>query len=195
MKDKKSYWLIAACLMIASCSGEVDQSQESETEIDSIELEEIRIDSTILPEAFVGEPAASFEMEWGGEMMTFQLSAVFDDGENTPPLVMTLYTGEVLRAELPSHPAGSWWLTPPLDGKVPVIVEDFNQDGLSDLLITIEAITGIGPEGAIPFGVPSIYFQTKDASFQNFEEIDAELNPEMSMDEMVQLCADFNPNN
>jgi hypothetical protein len=56
-----------------------------------------------------------------------------------------------------------------------VSFKDMNKDGLKDILIIAEYITGIGKEGVIPFPIGSIYFQ-KEKVFINVPELDEAIN-------------------
>jgi hypothetical protein len=56
-----------------------------------------------------------------------------------------------------------------------VAFRDVNKDGLKDIIIIADYMTGAGPEGAIPFHAGSIYFQ-KENGFANSPELDDEIN-------------------
>ncbi|HWT76222.1 MAG TPA: hypothetical protein VN258_16100 [Mobilitalea sp.] len=56
-----------------------------------------------------------------------------------------------------------------------VSFKDVNNDGLKDIIVIAEYITGVGENGATPFNVAGIYFQ-KDNEFIELPELDNELN-------------------
>ncbi len=56
-----------------------------------------------------------------------------------------------------------------------VAFEDVNQDGLKDILIIADYMTGVGPDGAMPFHVASIYFQ-KGKEFVSVPDLDDRMN-------------------
>jgi|SRR5690554_309838 len=59
-----------------------------------------------------------------------------------------------------------------------VSFKDVNKDGLKDVVIIADYVTGIGNEGAIPFPVCGIYFQ-KGKKFVDLPELNEEINDEM----------------
>lgn len=52
---------------------------------------------------------------------------------------------------------------------------DLNQDGLKDLIVIGEYMSGIGPDGAKEFPVAGVYLQQQDG-FINYPDVDGELN-------------------
>ena len=70
-------------------------------------------------------------------------------------------------------------------------VEDFNQDGKSDVMITVPAITGAGSNETVPFKVRSIYFQNNEMSFNNFVHIDEKLADEKTVEELLDICREI----
>lgn len=56
-----------------------------------------------------------------------------------------------------------------------VSFKDINKDGMKDIIVISEYMTGVGQEGAIPFPVGSIYFQ-KEKEFINIPELDEQIN-------------------
>jgi hypothetical protein len=56
-----------------------------------------------------------------------------------------------------------------------VSFKDVNKDGLKDIVIIADYMTGIGNEGAIPFPVCGIYFQ-KGEKFIDLPELNEEIN-------------------
>src|SRR5690606_11720876 len=53
--------------------------------------------------------------------------------------------------------------------------KDVNDDGLEDILVIAEYISGVGEDGTIPIPVGSIYFQ-KDNNFISIPELDDKIN-------------------
>lgn len=53
--------------------------------------------------------------------------------------------------------------------------KDANKDGLRDVIVIADYLTGVGAQGAIPFHVGGIYFQ-KEKEFINLPELDKEIN-------------------
>lgn len=62
-----------------------------------------------------------------------------------------------------------------------VSFKDVNKDGLKDIVIIADYITGIGKEGAIPFHYSKIYFQ-KDKTFMDLPKLDEEINDKQKND-------------
>lgn len=58
-----------------------------------------------------------------------------------------------------------------------VAFRDVNNDGLKDIIIIADYMTGVGPTGAIPFHVASIYYQ-KDKDFMSVLDLDNKINDE-----------------
>jgi len=56
-----------------------------------------------------------------------------------------------------------------------VSFKDINKDGLKDIIIIADYLTGIGEQGAIPFPVGSIYFQIRK-KFINYSKLDDQIN-------------------
>jgi hypothetical protein len=74
-----------------------------------------------------------------------------------------------------------------LDALRAVSFKDLNQDGLKDVIVIAEYMTGVGPEGAVPFPVAGIYFQ-RDKQFIRIPELDEAINKQgknESIDEIV----------
>lgn len=53
--------------------------------------------------------------------------------------------------------------------------KDINKDGLKDIIVIADYVTGIGSEGSIPFPVCSIYFQG-EKEFYTKPDLDKEIN-------------------
>lgn len=68
---------------------------------------------------------------------------------------------------------GNEW--PSFEGIRAVSFKDLNQDGLKDVIIIAEYITGAGEQGTTPFPVASIYFQ-KAKSFEALSDLDEKIN-------------------
>ena len=74
-----------------------------------------------------------------------------------------------------------------------VAFRDADRDGFKDVLLIADYITGIGPQGAIPFPVGSVYFR-RGKSFSSLPDFDERLNEAKkneSIDMMVEFAADF----
>lgn len=52
-----------------------------------------------------------------------------------------------------------------------VAFRDLNKDGLKDIAVLAEAMTGIGPQGAQPFQANTIYYNTGNKAFRTYEEV------------------------
>lgn len=76
-----------------------------------------------------------------------------------------------------------------LDELEAVSFQDVNMDGLKDILIIADYMTGVGPTGAEPFPVGSIYFQ-KGKEFHNIPELDDEILDEQK-NESVEMILNF----
>lgn len=72
-----------------------------------------------------------------------------------------LYRNGKLEQALPAHPANTWsaW-------EIEAIAfPDVNADGRFELLTIVSAMTGVGPEGAEPFNVAAVWFQSADGKW------------------------------
>ncbi len=67
--------------------------------------------------------------------------------------------------------------------------KDANADGLKDIIIIAEYLTGAGPTGATPFPVAGIYFQNKK-DFARVPELEEEIN-NSGKNESIELILDF----
>jgi hypothetical protein len=56
-----------------------------------------------------------------------------------------------------------------------VSFKDLNKDGLNEIIVIADYMTGIGKDGAVPFHFSRIYFR-KDKGFSNFPKLDTEIN-------------------
>ncbi|MFQ3613169.1 MAG: hypothetical protein SNJ68_05555 [Cyanobacteriota bacterium] len=117
----------------------------------------------------------SFAVHLAGYGNVYFLS-FFDQSFPDRPLALThwLVDSGRVRRELPL----SEELTPKtyrpfsLDA---VVFTELNFDGLEDIYTITSYITGIGPTGAIPFPVITLYEQQEEGSFVILEEISLEL--------------------
>ncbi len=57
-----------------------------------------------------------------------------------------------------------------------VVFTELNFDGLTDIYTIASYITGIGPTGAIPFPIVTLYEQQDDGSFVILEEPSVEIS-------------------
>lgn len=70
-----------------------------------------------------------------------------------------------------------------------VSFRDVNKDGLKDIMIIADYITGVGKTGVIPFHQSKIYFQ-KENKFVCIPELDEEIN-ERQQNENIDILIDF----
>jgi hypothetical protein len=61
-----------------------------------------------------------------------------------------------------------------------VAFRDLNNDGLKDVIVVADYITGIGPDGAKPFPVVAVYLN-RGNRFDNDPELNGELNADWSV--------------
>ena len=52
-----------------------------------------------------------------------------------------------------------------------VAFRDLNKDGLTDIAVLAEAMTGIGPQAAQPFQANTIYYNTGAGAFRTYDEV------------------------
>jgi hypothetical protein len=72
---------------------------------------------------------------------------------------------------------------------VVVAFKDVNKDGLKDIIIIANYMTGVGENGAVEFPVAGIYFQ-KDMEFIDISEIDEQINEKgknANIDEVIKF--------
>ncbi|MFY0576469.1 hypothetical protein ACN28S_20865 [Cystobacter fuscus] len=72
-----------------------------------------------------------------------------------------LIAGNTLAQALPEHRANTWGIYE----VEAVAFSDVDDDGRSDIVTIVSAMTGVGPEGAVPFSVADVWFQTEDGRF------------------------------
>lgn len=94
-----------------------------------------------------------------------------------------LYEGNNFYYRLPPHAVSDF----ALEEVTSVFIRDINGDRKDDITIYASAITGIGPEGAVPFGRVSVYFQTDRWIFQNEQSFDALINVEMNPEKIAEV--------
>ena len=63
------------------------------------------------------------------------------------------------------------------EGVKAISFKDLNADGLKDIIIITEYVTGIGPTGMVPFRVKGVYFQDK-GKFSSNKKVNVLLNRE-----------------
>jgi hypothetical protein len=56
-----------------------------------------------------------------------------------------------------------------------VSFKDINKDGIKDIIVIADCVTGVGNEGAVPFSVCAIYFQF-EKGFKNVQKLDEAIN-------------------
>ena len=104
-------------------------------------------------------------------------------------LVIDGYLGEEYYGRLPRHYC-NLWMPSALEE---VQVKDFNEDGVQDILLTVSAISGVGPEAAVSFPTHSVYFQNQEGGFENFYSIDDKIGEIIDSPEKVKdLCGFIN---
>lgn len=122
-------------------------------------------------------PVQNFELIINNKTRSLSLHTANQKGTDLK-VYFDLYENNQLYFRLPPHPINDFAFF----GFISVYVHDINGDSKDDIIINASAITGIGPEGAVPFDRVSVYFQTKGWTFKNeqgFDElINAEMNPE-----------------
>jgi len=101
-------------------------------------------------------------------------------------MVLDVFLGGKYYGQLPSHYCNYWM---PSDFES-LKINDYNEDGLEDILVEISAISGVGQDAAVPFPTYSIYFQNNEGSFINFYTIDDRLGEAIDNPEKVKdLCS------
>ncbi|WP_052410389.1 hypothetical protein [Paenibacillus durus] len=70
-----------------------------------------------------------------------------------------------------------------------VSFKDVNKDGLKDIIIIAEFMTGVGPDGAEPFNVGDVYFQTK-TGFVNNPELDEAIH-DLKKNKTIEMIIEF----
>jgi hypothetical protein len=70
-----------------------------------------------------------------------------------------------------------------------IAFSDFNHDGLTDIIIIAEFVTGIGPTGTVPFPVAGTYFQ-KDKKFINDPNLDKQIN-DAGKNKKIEMVVEF----
>jgi len=99
--------------------------------------------------------------------------AAYAEYSSSPPRVnlYLLKDGEVLY-ELPDYYGNKSWS---FDEVIAVAFKDLNFDGLKDIIVMSNYITGMGPSGTEPFRVIDVYFQ-KENGFEQVNNISEGLN-------------------
>lgn len=78
--------------------------------------------------------------------------------------------GKLVRA-LPPHPANEWSVWE-IKG---VGFRDVDKDGNFDIVAVVSAMSGIGPEGAIPFDVAGVWYGQADGNWRTDEKANEKL--------------------
>jgi len=100
----------------------------------------------------------------------------YNDFESGPGKVhFYLFRNNKIVYEFPEFPvdSGSW----SFENVKAISFKDINNDGLKDVIVIAEYITGIGPNGMIPFLVKGVYLQRK-GKFVSAEKISKLLSSE-----------------
>ncbi len=128
-------------------------------------------------------PEQSFTVDFAGYgRVTF---ATYHDLDNSPPNVhfYLLRDGKVIH-ELPDFYGNQLWAFDEVDA---VAFRDVNGDGLKDILIIAEYITGAGPGGAEPFRVIDVFFRG-ESGFYREEAISELLNNSENYSRLVNIA-------
>ena len=97
--------------------------------------------------------------------------------------------------ELPEHYGNTYGWS--IERVVAISFKDLNSDGLKDIIIFADYVTGIGPNGMVPFLTRDVYFQGH-GSFNKNEEISALLNNQtnhkalITVKDVVTYCKTIN---
>lgn len=70
-----------------------------------------------------------------------------------------------------------------------IAFKDVNKDGLKDIVVIADYVSGVGEQGAIPFPVGSVYFQ-KENEFVNIPELDEQIN-DANKNETIDMIQKF----
>ena len=101
--------------------------------------------------------------------------ATFSDYKNSPPSVnFYLMRDSMTVYRFPDHYGNENWA---FEDIIAVSFKDLNDDGLKDIIIMANYITGVGPSGMEPFKVIDVYFQFENG-FQKNSLISENLNNE-----------------
>ena len=87
--------------------------------------------------------------------------------------------------ELPKFDTAGNWSVEEVSA---VSFKDVNGDGLRDIIIIAQYVTGIGPTGMRPFYVKDVFFQAKN-HFYKIEKITKEINSDKLYDKLKSIKA------
>lgn len=107
--------------------------------------------------------------KWG--RVKFVSSQILDDGSYKLQFYLINDRGAILYS-FPSFYGNQSWFFYELRS---ISFRDANKDGLKDVIVIADYVSGAGEGGAIPFPVASIYFE-KDKSFVCLPELDNKIN-------------------
>jgi hypothetical protein len=101
-------------------------------------------------------------------------------------LQIDVYYGVDFFTRLPSHEVNNW--TPDVQ-EAKFQTGDYNSDGTEDVMITLQAISGVGPDGVVPFDATTIYFQDDYLNFQKAQDVQDQLKDGMTEEEIKEICS------
>lgn len=134
----------------------------------------------------IGEPKTTplqnFELIINNKTRSFSLHTA-NQKDTDLKVYFDLYENNQLYFRLPPHAVNDFAFF----SYNSVSVYDINGDSKDDIIINASAITGIGPEGAVPFDRVSVYFQTKGWTFKNKQDFDELINADMSPEEISEI--------
>lgn len=102
-------------------------------------------------------------------------------------VALDLYMGADFFTRLEWHNINYWM---PSISSPKFSTADYNSDGTEDVMITLQAISGVGTDAAVPFDATSIYFQDDYLNFINRRDIDDKLTADMNEEKIKEICSD-----
>lgn len=104
------------------------------------------------------ESKQSFRLQQKGAPLDGALLISMMCQDNVGVVAFGLYRNGQLEQALPAHPANTW----SVEEIQAIAFPDVNGDGRFELLTIVSAMTGMGPTGAEPFNVATVWFQSAD---------------------------------
>jgi hypothetical protein len=169
-------WLLLACLPLPALAQKaatkplprLKAMPITEQEAGTVRLMELMTDAC--PVGTVNAEQ-SFRIDQPGASQHNALFITMECNDHPFTVGFGFYRAGELQQKLPSHPANQWTV----DEVKAVSFPDINGDGRFEVLAIVSAMSGVGPEGAVPFSVAAVWFEQPDGTWASDAKADKAL--------------------